>query len=237
MILVGGFAGGTAQYVLWALGFALQSITPRLIHDAAGFEIAPAHFAERHGLVVLIALGESVVAVGYGAAGARLDLQLAFVAALALALSAALWWAYFGVGDDERVELALAEAPAATRAKLAVYGFHYWHGLILLGVIAIAAAEKEVVAHPFDALAMRQAILLGAGASVVLLGNVLFRRTLRIAQGRSRALALPLSAATIPLGLVAAVIQLGALVALLAAALASERRALELSAGRTARAR
>jgi low temperature requirement protein LtrA len=237
MVLAGGLAGGTAQYVLWALAFALQCVTPRLIHDAAGFEIAPGHFAERHGLVVLIALGESVVAVGYGAAGARLDLQLAFVAALALALSAALWWAYFGDGDHERIEAALAEAPAAARPKLAIYGFHYWHGLMLLGVIAIAAAEKDVVAHPFDSLAARRAILLAAGAAAFLLGDILFRRTLGIAQGRSRAAAVPLSAATAPLGLVAAVVQLGALVALLVAALASERRAPTISAGRTTRAR
>jgi low temperature requirement protein LtrA len=226
IVLAGGLAGGTAQYVLWAIALALECITPRLIHGASGFEIAPGHFVERHGLVVLIAIGESVIAVGAGAAEEPLDVKLALVAALALGLSAALWWAYFGAGDDERAEAALAAAPPQRRPQLAVDGFYYWHLPILLGVIAIAAAEKTAVAHPFDALATRQAIALGGGMAVFLAGDVLFRRTLAIGRGRARAVAVALAAMTVPLGLVAAVVQLGALVAMLVAALASERLAL-----------
>jgi low temperature requirement protein LtrA len=180
--------------------------------------------------------GESVATVGYGAAGERLGLQLAVVAALALADSATLWWAYFATtttsGSRSRSPKPRPSCARSSPSTASTAG----HDLILLGVIAIAAAAKEVVARPLDARAARRAIPLGAGAGAFLLGNVLFRRTRRTRR-RARAVALALSAATIPLGMVAAVVQLGALVALLAAALATERRALDLSAGRTARAR
>jgi low temperature requirement protein LtrA len=223
LVLAGGLAGGTAQYILWSAAVALEWVTPALIHGARGFEISSGHFVERHGLVVLIAIGESVVAVGTGAAEEPLDLRLAGVAALGLALSACLWWAYFG-GDDTRAEAALAAAPPEQRPRLAVEAFGYWHLLLLLGIIAMAAAEETVIAHPGEALELAQGIALGGGAAVFLLGDVLFRRSLVIAPGSRRAAAGVLAVATIPLALAAAVLQLAALVLLLAAMLAAEAR-------------
>src|SRR5262249_23051343 len=132
LVLAGGLAGDTAQYVLWAAAVALEWITPALIHGARGFAGSAAHFVERHGLVILIASGESGLAVGAGGAEEPLDLQLAVVAALGLALSACLWWAYFG-GDDERAAAALDAAPPEERPRLAVEAFGYWHLLLLLG--------------------------------------------------------------------------------------------------------
>src|SRR3954453_8939813 len=136
LVLAGGSAGGTAQYVLWSPAFALEWVTPSLIHGAEGFEISPGHFVERHGLVVLVAIGESIVAVGAGAAEEPLDLQLAAVAALGLALSACLWWLDFG-GGDARGEEAPAAAPPERRPRLAVDAFGYWHLFLLLGIVAI----------------------------------------------------------------------------------------------------
>jgi low temperature requirement protein LtrA len=80
LVLAGGLAGGTAQYVLWGLAFVCEWITPSLI--GGGFTVSAGHFVERHGLVILIAIGESVIAVGAGAADRRLDLELAAVALL-----------------------------------------------------------------------------------------------------------------------------------------------------------
>jgi low temperature requirement protein LtrA len=221
LVLAGGLVGGTAQYVLWSLAFVCEWITPSLMRG--GFTVSAGHFVERHGLVILIAIGESVVAVGAGAAERRLDVELAAVALLGLALSATLWWAYFGGGDDTRAEEALAAAPAQDKQRLAVSAFGYWHLLMLLGIIGIAAAEKKVVAHPFDSLAGRQAIVLGAAAALFMLGDVLFRRTLELSRARARAAAALLALLTIPLGLAAAALQLAVLTLLLAAALAGER--------------
>ena len=222
LVLAGGIAGGDAQYVLWILAFVCEWLTPRFLRG--GFTIAAGHFVERHGLVILIAIGESIIAVGAGAAQTPLDLELAAVAVVGLAASACLWWAYFGAGDDSRAEEAMAAAPPEDRPRLAVEAFGYWHLLMLLGIIGIAAAEKKVVAHPFDALDARQAVTLGAAAALFMAGDVLFRRTLRISRGPARALAALGALATIPLGLAAAALQLVVLVALVGAALASEGR-------------
>jgi low temperature requirement protein LtrA len=220
-VLAGGIAGGTAQYVLWSLAFACEWITPYV--SRGGFTVAAGHFVERHGLVILIAIGESIIAVGAGAAESPLDLQLAAIALLGLACSACLWWVYFGTGDDERAERALAATPPERQQITAVAAFGYAHLPMLLGIIALAAAEKKVVAHPLDALHDAQAITLGVAVALFLLGDVLFRRTLGIGRGRGRVVAIGLAAATIPLGLVVAWLQLAALVIVVAGTLVTER--------------
>jgi low temperature requirement protein LtrA len=222
-VLAGGIAGGTAQYVFWAIAFLTEWATPFFL-QSGGFLIAPAHFVERHGLVVIIAIGESVVAVGIGAGGLPIDLTLVGVAVLGLLLSACLWWAYFGSGDADRAERALSGAPAAERQLLAVRGFGYWHLPILFGVIAIAATLRHAIGHPSEDLNTEQALLLGCGAALFLLGDVFYRYTLGLGRGPWRLVAAALALATIPLGLsVSAVAQLGTLVALLAAAFAAEQ--------------
>jgi low temperature requirement protein LtrA len=221
MVLAGGIAGGTAQYVLWALAGTFEWITPR-VNEPSGFEVGPAHFVERHGLVVLIAIGESVVAVGIGAAGLPINLELVAVALLGLLLTACLWWTYFG-GDDSRAEMALAAAPPKPRAIMAVEAFGYGHLPILLGIIGIAATLKRTIGHASDQLALEPALALACGAALFLLGDVIMRHRLRIGRGRWRALAAAAVLATIPLGTeVAAVAELAAVAVLLLGLLAWE---------------
>jgi low temperature requirement protein LtrA len=223
VVLVGGIVGGDVQYALWALAFGLEWITPSLI-ELSSFVIGPAHFVERHGLVVIVAIGESIVAIGLGAAGLAIDLPLVVFAVLGLSLSACLWWAYFG-GDPERAEQALATAPPERRPRMAIDAFGYWHLLILFGVIAIAAAEKKATGHAFDALVTAQALFLAGGVAVFCVGNVLFRLTLGIGPNRGRLAAVVLAPATIPLGTeLSAFAQLLALVVLLVAVLTIESR-------------
>ncbi|HEY7075523.1 MAG TPA: low temperature requirement protein A [Solirubrobacteraceae bacterium] len=221
ILVAGGLAGGNVQYALWALVFVVLWSTP-YFQRPTGFNIAAGHFVERHGLVVLVAIGESVVAIGIGLAAFRLDLELAGVAVLGLALSACLWWIYFG-GDEERAEAALAAVATERRPIVAVTAFGHWHLLILLGIVAVAAAVKQGSHHPFEALELGPALELAGGVFVFLLGDVLFRRMLDIGAGRWRLGAAVLALATIPLGLaVAAAAQIAALVALLAGALVAE---------------
>ncbi|HEX2292045.1 MAG TPA: low temperature requirement protein A, partial [Gaiellaceae bacterium] len=94
LVVVGGALGGDAQAVLWASAAALLWLTPRLT-TVEGFVVSVSHFVERHGLVVIVALGESIVVIGAGAAGLPLDAGLAAAALLSLGLSAAFWWIYF----------------------------------------------------------------------------------------------------------------------------------------------
>jgi low temperature requirement protein LtrA len=219
MVLAGGIAGGTAQYVLWALAFVLEWVSPKLIDDS-GLVIEPSHFVERHGLVVIVAIGESVVAVGIGAAGLPVDAGLVAAALLGLALSACLWWSYFGGDESEVAERTLRAAPMARRPQLAIDAYGYWHLPILLGVIAIAAAVKKATGHAFDPLPYAQAIALGGGAAVFLLGEGLFRRTLSIGGTSARVVAAAAALATIPIGHeVAAAAQIAVLVAVFVAML------------------
>jgi low temperature requirement protein LtrA len=224
VIVVGGAVGGRTQYVLWALAFLFEWATPKIRRGPGGFQIAPAHFVERHGLVVLVAIGESVIAIGIGASHLAVDGALVVAAALGLALSACLWWLYFG-GDDERAERAMDAMEPRRRSSAALNAFGYWHLPMLLGVVAIAAAEREAFTDPFAELTWGRAAVLAGGVAAFLLGDVLFRRELAIGRGRARALTSAVAPATIPLGaLVASTAEIGALVVLLVVAIASELR-------------
>jgi low temperature requirement protein LtrA len=219
LTLVGGALGGTEQEVLWALAGALLWVTPWLT-TVEGFVVSVSHFVERHGLIVIVAIGESIVVVGVGAADQPLDDRLALVALLSLALSAALWWTYFS--DEQAVERAMHEAPPERRAQLALVGFGYWHYGILLGVVAVAAGLKTALGDPYDELETWIAVMLAAGVTLFVACEVGFRRTLGIPRGGARLLAAAAALATIPLGTaVGAAAQIGALAALVTVALAA----------------
>jgi low temperature requirement protein LtrA len=227
LILAGGIAGGTAQYVLWTLAFLLEWATPRLISNATDFRVSAEHFVERHGLVVIIVIGESVVAVGIGAAGLPVDVDLVWSALVGLALSACLWWSYFG-GAEERATDAMRATDPSRQGWVGVQAFGYWHLLILLGVIAIAAALKQSIGHPFADLTVAEALMLGGGAAAFLVGEALYRRTLGIGGGRVRVIAAVAALATIPLGTAVAVTaQLAALVAVFVVMLLDEGRSVD----------
>jgi len=222
LVLAGGFAPGGWRWALWALAFAVDVAAP-YVRPIGGFTISPSHFVERHGLVVIIALGESVVAIGVGAAGLDVDLPLVVVAALALTLSYLMWWVYFGDGD-EAAEHALAAVPEGGRAMVAMRAYGYAHYVLLLGVVVAAAGTKKVVGHAGEELKLAEAVVLASGLALYLAGDAAFRRALGLGNVRYRAAGVVLALATIPLGLVVAVGQLGALIAVLLLILAVEAR-------------
>lgn len=121
--MVSGALGGEIQEFVWTAVVLLLWFATRA---GEGFEIGPAHFVERHGLLILIAIGESVVATGIGARGLPIDLRLVVVVVLGLLLSAGLWWTYFGDGVAP-VERAFRSAAGARRVRLAFVGFGYAH--------------------------------------------------------------------------------------------------------------
>jgi low temperature requirement protein LtrA len=225
LVVVGGALGGTAQAVLWTLAAVLEWSTPWIANREAqgGFQIAAAHFVERHGLVVIVAVGESVVAVGIGAAGLAVDAELILVAVLGLLLSAGLWWAYFGADDDAQAEHALSSAPAERQPWIALEGFGCAHYGLLLGIVAVSVGIKKAIGHAYDPIGTAQALALGGGVALFLAADVWFRHVLGLGRAAHRAVAAVLALATIPLGTeVAAVAQLAALVVILGVALAGE---------------
>ena len=220
LVLVGGALGGDAQWIVWAFVAALLWVTPWL-SSFEGFVVSASHFVERHGLVVIVALGESIVVVGAGSAGLDLDAGLVLVALASLALSASLWWLYFS--DESQVERAMHDAPPERRAQLALVAFGYWHFGLILGVVALAAGLKKAIGHPFDPLDGWIALELGLGTALFVLADVGFRKALALSRSHVRLVAAAAAAATIPIGTeVAAAAQVVALAAIVALALAIE---------------
>ena len=221
LILAAGFVEGRQMYALWVAAFVLQAVTPYL-GVAPHFELDPGHFVERHGLLMIVALGETVIAIGLSVDTDHLTAGVVGAVVLALALPAALWWAYFS-GDDEAAERVLAGAEPGPRALLAIRAYFYAHIPMLLGLVVASAGLHEAVAHPGAPMSMGGAVALGGGAALFLGGDAEFRRVLHVGPARSRVVAATAALATVPLGLVAAaVIQLGVLVVVIAAMLVVE---------------
>jgi len=230
MLLAAGFVHGPARWALWVAAFVLHWSSPA-VTAVGGFRIRAGHFVERHGLIVLIALGESVVAVGLGAQGDHeLTAGLVLTAVLGLALAAALWWLYFD-SEDTRAERALDEAPQARNPWLALFAFGYAFLPVLGGIIVLAAGVRRgIVSYDHPATAAT-AWFLAAGTAAYVLGLVLLRYFLRTGSVVPRlcmAVAVPL---TVVVGLeVSPEAQMAAITVLLAAGIVLEgRRAVDHS--------
>src|SRR5581483_9097751 len=139
-------------------------------------------------------------------------------------LAFALWWAYFG-GDDERAERALAAVDRPRRAWAALYAYGHGHYLLVLGIVVLAAGVKKVFGHAFGPVALAQALALGGGVALFLLGDLVFRRVLRIGPPWYRLAGVFVSLATVPVGLVCGVLQQVVLTVALGGLLGAEVRA------------
>ncbi|MGH7638016.1 MAG: low temperature requirement protein A, partial [Gemmatimonadaceae bacterium] len=154
LVLAAGLLRGPMVYVLWSAALLIMIVTPYLSRPAGpaiaeSFRLAPAHFVERHGLLVIIALGESVIAIGMGVSGEQDAAGAAGIIALALALPAALWWSYFA--DTHAAEHALDRAEDATRGQLAIRAYFFAHIPLMLGIVIAAAGTRALLHDPTHA--------------------------------------------------------------------------------------
>ena len=164
---------GLAQGALWALALFLDMAGPYFF-GSKGWKIVPHHFAERHGLIMIIALGESIVAIGIGASG-ELDFAIGACAVLGVALACALWWTYFDVVAPISAKR-LSEAPAGrVQNELARDSYSYVHLALVAGVVLLAFGLKSTIGHPDDHLHEVEAFALLGGVALYLLGLVAFR--------------------------------------------------------------
>ncbi|MFD4906094.1 low temperature requirement protein A [Kitasatospora purpeofusca] len=231
LVVAGGYLTGSVQLTFWAAAFALQFAIPRLV-DLPSFQLRADHFVERHGLVVIIAFGESVIAIGVGAGTAEPSAPLVGVALLSLAVCVGLWWAYFGHDDDARAEHHMAALPSDRRNRLAVSVYNLGHYGLLLGVLLFAAGVKSAVAHPAAPITAAQAAALAGGVAVFLVVNTAVRRTFALGPNLPRLLAAAAVAAGTLLGTtVSALAEVAAVVLALAAAFGWEQRASARRAG------
>jgi low temperature requirement protein LtrA len=173
-ILVGAsFLDGSGRVALWALALTLDMAGPYFIH-AEGWKLVPTHFAERHGLIVIIALGESIVAIGVGVSG-DLTFGQGAAAVVGMGLAAAMWWIYFdvvAVVAGRRLERAPTGRP---QNEMARDSYSYLHFPMVAGIILVALGVKKTLGEVEDPLKLVPAVALLGGLALYLLSHVAFR--------------------------------------------------------------
>jgi low temperature requirement protein LtrA len=225
LVIGAAFVPSPASYLLWAAAIAVQWLSPLIVQPGGRFDFRPAHFAERHGALVIVALGESVASIGIGAAPEGVTFSVAVAAVLGLAVSAVLWWTYFGDSDDERAAQAMAATDRPRRAGLAL-AVYYAHIPILLGVVTLAAGASLTIGNPTRPHPGREAIAVAGGAALFLAGTAWFRWALRIGPVALRLAGAGFALATAAIGAtVNAEVQLAVLLAGIVAMLAAEQHA------------
>jgi low temperature requirement protein LtrA len=173
-VLVGGLLDGGWRTGLWALSLVVDVVGVLAAGSENEWRVSPGHFAERYALIVIIALGESIVAIGVGAADLERDVVFATSVLVAFAGVAALWSAYFGYVSTA-AERALRKVSESRRGPLARDVFTILHYPIVLGIVFFAVASKKVLADPEKPLSGAGRWTLGLGLGLYLLGFVLMR--------------------------------------------------------------
>jgi low temperature requirement protein LtrA len=174
-LLLGAAAlDGTAQGALWTAAIVLDAGGPYLF-GADGWKLVPGHFAERHGLMIIIALGESIVAIGIGAEGLEVDAGVVLAACLGIVVTSALWWLYFDVVALVAERRLHNAAPGRERNEIARDSFSYLHFPMIAGIVLLALGLKKALQHVGDPLQTVPAAALYGGVSLYLLAHVAFR--------------------------------------------------------------
>jgi low temperature requirement protein LtrA len=204
LLFAAAFADGTLQGALWALALLLDVGGP-LVIDPSGWRMQPEHFAERHGLIVIIALGESIVAIGVGAE-AGVTAGVAVAAVLGIAVAAAQWWLYFDIVALVAARRLQNAEEGRERNTIGRDSFSYLHFPMVAGIVLVALGMKKTLGHVEDPLELVPAFALLGGLATYLLAHVSFRyRHIRTINRRRTLLALIL------LGLLPAAVEIPAL--------------------------
>ena len=173
LILGAAALDGAAQGIVWLVALAVDYSGP-LYGGGRGWRVFPAHFAERHGLIVIIALGESIVAIGIGAAGIDLGGRVVLAAILGVVVSAALWWSYFDVVAIV-AERKMTEAKGVARSRIARDSYSYLHLPMVAGIILLALGVKKTIGHVDEPLESVPAVALCGGVALYYLAHIAFR--------------------------------------------------------------
>ena len=185
LLVLAGFLDGADRIVVWLVALTIDYLGPWVIGVGQGWRVAPEHFAERHGLIILIALGESIIAIGLGA-GFELDTGVLVAAALGIVVVSALWWLYFDVASII-ARGRLTQARGIELHRLALHAYSYLHLPMIAGIVLFAFGLKTTVSHVGDPLETVPAVALCGGAALYLLGHIafLFRATRHVFRRRT----------------------------------------------------
>jgi low temperature requirement protein LtrA len=173
LLVAGALLDTGPQIALWTLALALDMGEP-FIATAENWKLVPGHFAERHGLIVIVALGESIVALGVGA-DVGLSAGVVAAAILGIVLVSELWWVYFDVVSIANVRRLVRAQPGQEQNAMARDVYSYLHFPLVAGIIISAFGLHETLAHVHDPLHDVPAFALVGGVAIYLLGHVAVR--------------------------------------------------------------
>ncbi|HYP48115.1 MAG TPA: low temperature requirement protein A [Thermoleophilaceae bacterium] len=197
LLIVAGFLDGPEQYIFWVAALTIDFLGP-YVFGVRGFTVSAGHFAERFSLVLIIALGESIVAVGAGAVDVELGAGVVTAAVLGIVVSAALWWAYFDVVAIV-AERKFRETTGHERVLIARDSYSYLHLPMIFGIVLVALGVKKTIGHYDDPLKLVPAAALLGGVALYYLGHVGFRLRNVHSLNKQRLAAALISVALIPL--------------------------------------
>jgi low temperature requirement protein LtrA len=177
LLVAAGFLHGRWRVAAWIVGLAIDYLGPVVVGMGRGWLVAAEHFAERYGLIVLVALGESIIAIGIGV-GSELTAGTLAAVVLGLALVSTLWWLYFDVAaiiTRSRLE----RASGLARARLARDSYGYFHWPMVAGIVLFAFGVETSFHHVTEPLDVIPAVALCGGSALYLLAQIafLFRAT------------------------------------------------------------
>jgi low temperature requirement protein LtrA len=223
LLATASFFDGALQGALWGLALLLDMAEPYFF-GAEGWKLVPGHFAERHGLIVIIALGESIVAIGVGAE-IGIDAGVVAAAVLGIAVTAALWWLYFDVValvSQRRLE----QAPAGrVRNEMARDTYSYLHFPMVAGIVLLALGLKKTLGDVGDPLDTVPAVAMLGGTALYLLAHIAMRWRNIHTLNRQRLFCAALLVALVPAAVeLPALATLGIVVAVLVTLIAYETR-------------
>jgi low temperature requirement protein LtrA len=217
LILVAGFIHGGLRPIVWLVALGVGLFAP-LLSGVSGWHVSPAHFIERHGLIVIIAIGEALVAVGLGARGTNLGAGVIAAAVLGFVVATSFWLAYFDFFPIRAQQL-LTDLRGTERIALARDVYTYIHLPMVAGIVLFAFAVKTTIAHVGEELGTIPALALCCGPALYLLAFVALRIRVARTLGRGRLIAALVSAALLPVALVVPALVALALVAAVLVAL------------------
>ena len=201
LILVAGFTDGARTW-LWLAALVCTYVGAAL-SGSTGWRLYPSHFAERHGLVLIIALGEAFIAIGIGLAGIGLGLGEIAAAILGLLVATSFWLAYFDFFSI-RGERILGDLEGAERVALARDAYTYGHFPMIVGIVLFAFAMKDIVAHVGEDLDSVAAFALCGGSALYLFTYSAIRTRIehRVRLSRGRFVAAVVFLLVLPLAMV-----------------------------------
>jgi low temperature requirement protein LtrA len=173
LLTAAAFTDGWVQGALWAIALVIDIGGPAVL-GVEGWKLVPGHFAERHGLIIIIALGESIVAIGIGVVG-EVDVGIVAAAVAGTAVAAGLWWLYFDVVALVAQRRLAQAGPGREQNAMARDSYSYLHFPMVAGIVLVALGMKKTLGDVSEPLELVPAAALFGGTALYLLAHVGFR--------------------------------------------------------------